>query len=53
MKEEITTKLKRLNVSVDEDLHKKLKIEAVRQNITIAQFVIEAICEKLEKGENK
>lgn len=49
MKNEEYKKLKRLNVSVDEKLHKKLKIASVEKGITIAQFVTDAISEKLEK----
>ena len=42
------TKLKRLNVSVDDELHKQLKMAVAEGSTTIGQFVIEAISEKLE-----
>lgn len=40
--------MKRLNVSVDDELHKQLKMAVAEQGSTIGQFVIEAITEKLE-----
>lgn len=40
---------KRLNVIIDNNLHRELKVEVAKQGITIAQFVSEAIAEKLEK----
>ena len=43
---------KRLNVIIDNELHRKLKVEAAKREITIAQFVSEAIKEKIQK-ENK
>lgn len=43
--------MKRLNVSVDEDLHRQLKMAAAAHGITIGQFVSDAIREKIEKDE--
>lgn len=40
---------KRLNVVIDNDLHRNLKIEVAKREITIGQFVVEAIEEKIEK----
>ena len=40
---------KRLNVVIDTDLHKKLKMAAAELETTIGAFVAEAIKEKLEK----
>ena len=40
--------MKRLNVSVDDELHKQLKMAVAEGSTTIGQFVIEAISEKLE-----
>lgn len=40
---------KRLNVSVDENLHRDLKIAAITKGITISSYVIEAIAEKIER----
>lgn len=45
--------MKRLNVSVDEELHKQLKIAVAADGTTIGQFVIEAIAEKLENDKQK
>lgn len=41
--------MKRLNVIISNDLHRDLKIEVAKQGITIAQFVAEAITEKIER----
>lgn len=41
---------KRLNVIIDADLHRELKIAVAKDGVTIAQFVADAIKEKL-KGE--
>lgn len=41
---------KRLNVVIDTELHKKLKIAAAECETTIGAFVAEAIKEKLEKN---
>lgn len=40
---------KRLNVVISTELHRDLKVEAARTGTTIAQFVAEAIAEKIEK----
>lgn len=40
---------KRLNVIISNDLHRELKVEVAKQGITIAQFVSEAIAEKIER----
>lgn len=45
--------MKRLNVSVTDDLHKLLKIAVAANATTINQFVIEAISEKLENDKQK
>lgn len=41
--------VKRLNVVISSDLHRDLKIAVAKEGITIAQFVTEAINEKLKK----
>ena len=47
--------MKRLNVPIEADLHKQLKVKVAEKGETVAQFVREAIAEKLEmenaKGE--
>lgn len=40
---------KRLNVIISNNLHRDLKVEVAKQGITIAQFVTEAIKEKIER----
>lgn len=39
---------KRLNVVITSDLHRDLKITAVKQGTTLSRFVIEAVTEKME-----
>ena len=45
---------KRLNVVISADLHRELKVEVAKQGTTIAQYVAEAIEEKInrQKGDN-
>lgn len=45
--------MKRLNVSVDDDLHRQLKMAVAENGTTINQFVIEAITEKLENDKKQ
>lgn len=40
---------KRLNVIISNDLHRNLKVEVAKQEMTITQFVAEAITEKIER----
>lgn len=40
---------KRLNIVISTELHRDLKVEAAKSDITIAQFVAEAIAEKIQK----
>lgn len=46
---------KRINISIDPELHTRLKVGAAMSGTTITDFVIKAIEEKLarESGENK
>ncbi len=44
---------KRLNIPIEAELHKQLKVKAAEQGTTVAQFVREAIKEKLEKENAK
>lgn len=50
----MTDDTKRLNIVINTELHRNLKIEAARAGVTLTQFVIEAITEKIErqKGSN-
>ena len=45
--------MKRLNVSVDDDLHKQLKMAVAENGTTIGQYVTDAIAEKLENDKKK
>ena len=45
--------MKRLNVSIDDELHKRLKVAVIEDSTTIGQFVIDAITEKLEKDKKQ
>lgn len=40
---------KRLNVVISTELHRDLKVEVAKTGTTIAQFVADAIAEKIEK----
>lgn len=46
MSEETT---KRLNIVVNEDLHRSLKVAAALNGMTLQQFVSDAILEKIKK----
>lgn len=41
---------KRMNILIDDDLHRLLKIEVAKEGTTIARFVAEAIKEKIERN---
>lgn len=45
----MTEDMKRLNVLISADLHRDMKVEAAKKGITIAQFVVEAIADKVDK----
>ena len=40
---------KRLNVVINADLHRDLKVEVAEKGVTIAQFVADAIAEKISR----
>lgn len=40
----------RVNIEVDDELHKKAKLISVNNNITLIQFINEAIGEKIKRG---
>ncbi|MFA9423390.1 MAG: plasmid partition protein ParG [Sedimentibacter sp.] len=42
-------KQKRLNIAIDADLHTELKVAVAKKGITIVQFVVEAIREKIDR----
>jgi len=41
--------LGRVNVEIEEELHKKMKVVCAMKAITIIEFINEAIAEKLKK----
>ena len=41
--------MKRLNVTLDDELHKNLKVAVATKATTIGNYVAEAIAEKLER----
>ena len=45
--------MKRLNVPIEADLHKQSKVKVAEKGETVAQFVREAIAEKLERENAK
>ncbi len=44
---------KRINIAIDEDLHKELKIAAAVNGITVKEYVAKAIQDKLKKEKAK
>ena len=44
---------KRINITLNFHLHKKVKLATVEQDMTITDFVVKAIEEKLERDEKK
>lgn len=40
---------KRLNIPIDDDLHKILKVQVINKGTTLGKYVIEAIKEKLQR----
>ncbi len=43
----------RVNIEVDNELHKQAKLNSITNNKTLIQFINEAIKEKLEKDKKK
>lgn len=44
---------KRLNVPIDVDLHRQIKVKVAEEGTTVVQFVREALIEKLKKESAK
>ena len=44
---------KRINIALNAELHKKVKLATVEQDMTITNYVVKAIEEKLERDEKK
>lgn len=42
-----------LNYEIDDDLHRKAKVAAAEQGITLKQFVIEALRHSIEQHERE
>lgn len=47
------TKDKRLHIRINEDLQKKIKIKATKENRTVSNYVINLIIKDLEKDNTK
>ena len=43
----------RVNIEVEDDLHKKAKLAAVLENKTLIEFINEAVKEKVERGKKR
>lgn len=43
----------RVNIEVEDELHKKAKLAAVLENKTLIEFINDAVREKVEKGKRK
>lgn len=43
----------RVNIEVDDELHKKAKLYSVMRNKTLIDYINEAVKEKVEKDEKK
>lgn len=48
----MTEDSKRLNVVIPTEVHRALKIEVAKRSTTIAQFVAEAIIEKINRKDD-
>ena len=44
---------KRINIALNVELHKNVKLATVEQDMTITDYVVKAIEEKLERDEKK
>ena len=45
--------VKRLNVSLSDEMHRAVKVSVAEKGTTITQFVIDAVAEKLENDKKK
>jgi len=43
----------RINIEIDDELHKKAKLNALLKNKTLIEYINEAIAEKVKKDERK
>ena len=43
----------RINIEIDDEIHKKAKLNCVLQNKTLIQYINEALKEKIEKDKAK
>ena len=48
--EEMKQEVKRLNIPIESEIHKRIKVASAEQSKTVAQFVREAVLEKLERN---
>ena len=43
----------RINIEIDNEVHKKAKLNSISQNKTLIQYINEAVKEKVEGGKKK
>jgi len=43
----------RINIEIDDEIHKKAKLNALLKNKTLIEYINEAIAEKVKKDERK
>jgi len=43
----------RINIEIDDEVHKKAKLNSISQNKTLIQYINEAVKEKVEKDLKK
>ena len=41
-------RLKRLNIEIDEELHKEIKLRALERNITLRKYILRAIKQQIK-----
>lgn len=49
----MTSEKKRLNIAIDAELHRQLKIVAAQEGITIVQMVSEGIKDRIKQSKEK
>ena len=47
------TKVKTFQVKLDNEFHREIKLAAYMKDITLHEYIVQAIQEKLEKGEQE
>ena len=49
----ITNKMTRVNIEIEDELHKKAKLYSLMHNLTLIEYINEAISEKVERDDKK